>query len=31
MTTQNPGLFIAFEGGDGAGKSTQTAELAGAL
>jgi dTMP kinase len=26
-----PGLFIAFEGGDGAGKSTQTAELAGAL
>ena len=35
MTTQNPGpfpgLFIAFEGGDGAGKSTQAAELAGAL
>lgn len=35
MTTQSsgpfPGLFIAFEGGDGAGKSTQTAELAGAL
>ena len=31
MTTQNPGLFIAFEGGDGAGKSTQTAALAGAL
>ena len=31
MTTQNPGLFIAFEGGDGAGKSTQAAELAAAL
>lgn len=31
MTTQNPGLFIAFEGGDGAGKSTQAAALAGAL
>ncbi|WP_458113277.1 dTMP kinase [Arthrobacter sp. R1-13] len=28
MTTQSPGLFIAFEGGDGAGKSTQAAELA---
>lgn len=28
MTTQRPGLFIAFEGGDGAGKSTQAAELA---
>ncbi len=39
MTTQSPGasrrllpgLFIAFEGGDGAGKSTQAAELAKAL
>jgi dTMP kinase len=31
VTTHNPGLFIAFEGGDGAGKSTQAAELAGAL
>ncbi|MEO5778510.1 dTMP kinase [Arthrobacter oryzae] len=40
MTTQDPapqdpaphpGLFIAFEGGDGAGKSTQAAELATAL
>ena len=31
MTTHNPGLFIAFEGGDGAGKSTQAAELASAL
>ena len=31
MTTKNPGLFIAFEGGDGAGKSTQAATLAGAL
>jgi dTMP kinase len=31
VTTQNPGLFIAFEGGDGAGKSTQAAALAGAL
>jgi dTMP kinase len=35
VTTQTPGpfpgLFIAFEGGDGAGKSTQAAELAGAL
>lgn len=32
MTNQSPGLlpglFIAFEGGDGAGKSTQAAELA---
>ena len=25
MNNQNPGLFIAFEGGDGAGKSTQAA------
>ncbi len=35
MTIQDPaplpGLFIAFEGGDGAGKSTQAAELAAAL
>jgi dTMP kinase len=31
VTTQSPGLFIAFEGGDGAGKSTQAAELARAL
>ena len=31
MSTQNPGLFIAFEGGDGAGKSTQAAELAASL
>jgi dTMP kinase len=31
VTIQNPGLFIAFEGGDGAGKSTQAAQLAGAL
>lgn len=28
MTTNSPGLFIAFEGGDGAGKSTQAARLA---
>jgi dTMP kinase len=28
VTNQSPGLFIAFEGGDGAGKSTQAAELA---
>ncbi|XAS68439.1 dTMP kinase [Micrococcaceae bacterium Sec5.7] len=28
MTTQSPGLFIAFEGGDGAGKSTQASQLA---
>lgn len=31
MNTQSPGLFIAFEGGDGAGKSTQAARLATAL
>jgi dTMP kinase len=35
VTNQSPGLptglFIAFEGGDGAGKSTQAAELARAL
>ncbi|MCU1517283.1 MAG: thymidylate kinase [Pseudarthrobacter sp.] len=31
MTIQSPGLFIAFEGGDGAGKSTQAARLAGTL
>src|SRR6478735_11592137 len=28
---QSSGLFIAFEGGDGAGKSTQAARLAGTL
>ncbi|TLM81199.1 dTMP kinase [Pseudarthrobacter sp. NamE2] len=27
MSKQGPGLFIAFEGGDGAGKSTQAARL----
>jgi dTMP kinase len=31
VTNQSPGLFIAFEGGDGAGKSTQAAQLAHAL
>jgi dTMP kinase len=31
VNNQSPGLFIAFEGGDGAGKSTQAARLAGAL
>jgi dTMP kinase len=31
VNNQNPGLFIAFEGGDGAGKSTQAARLAGTL
>jgi dTMP kinase len=31
VNTHSPGLFIAFEGGDGAGKSTQAARLAGSL
>ncbi|SDX08668.1 thymidylate kinase [Arthrobacter sp. cf158] len=31
MSIQSPGLFIAFEGGDGAGKSTQAARLSDAL
>jgi dTMP kinase len=31
VSNQGPGLFIAFEGGDGAGKSTQAAMLASAL
>ncbi|WP_395401615.1 dTMP kinase [Arthrobacter sp. UC242_113] len=31
MNTQSSGLFIAFEGGDGAGKSTQAARLASSL
>jgi len=31
VNTQSSGLFIAFEGGDGAGKSTQAARLASSL
>jgi dTMP kinase len=31
VNTQSSGIFIAFEGGDGAGKSTQAARLAGSL
>lgn len=31
MNKQKAGVFIAFEGGDGAGKSTQAARLAGSL
>lgn len=31
MSIQSTGLFIAFEGGDGAGKSTQAARLSDAL
>jgi len=31
VNNQRPGVFIAFEGGDGAGKSTQAARLAAAL
>ncbi|WP_347109795.1 dTMP kinase [Paenarthrobacter sp. S56] len=31
MSIQSPGLFIAFEGGDGAGKSTQASRLFDAL
>ncbi|MHC6595054.1 dTMP kinase [Arthrobacter sp. C152] len=31
MSKQSAGIFIAFEGGDGAGKSTQAARLAAAL
>ncbi len=31
MSIKSPGLFIAFEGGDGAGKSTQAARLSAAL
>jgi dTMP kinase len=31
VSIQSPGLFIAFEGGDGAGKSTQAARLFDAL